>query len=112
MRIGVFIKALLAVRARPGIGLFKLFLIVDIELIAALHLGHIHPLCADAEIFLQKLRITVRSGDTHSDRADADISLIAHLADRRGTAGEAQDFFRYVGGNGVIIRILHIVTID
>ena len=99
-------------RLGPGQSSLKFLVIVNLQLHAAEHLGHIYPLGADAQVVLEELRIAERAHDAHGNGADAHIGFVLHHADSAGAAGEPENFFLNVAGNGGIRDILDVVTVD
>ena len=108
----VQVKALGTVFLYPAKGLCILLMVVYLKGNAAQDFGHIHPLGPDAEIFLEHIRVAVAARDAHCHAAQVDIGFILHPAHSHSAPGEFQYLFSYVGRDGAIPQVLHIVAVD
>ena len=102
----------LAVFLHPLHRFLELLGIEDVEVHAAQNLHQRHILRAHAEIVLQEVGVHDGAGDAHAGVTQRQIRLAAHRSNSLGGAGKAQYLLCYVGRNGVIVEVLHVVTID
>ena len=102
----------LAVFFGPFHGFAVFFGVVDAFRHAADDLGHVDRFVAHAEIFLEEVGIDHRSGDAHRYAAHREIRFAAHRGHSLCGACEAEYLLGYVGGYGVVVKILHVVTVD
>ena len=79
---------------------------------AAQKFRHVNRLDPHAEIILEERLVHNRAGDAHRDAAHAEIRFAAHQRDRETGAGEAENFFLHVGGNGLVAAVLHVVSVN
>ena len=111
--LGVVVAAFLAVRLRPGQGLFIGLVVVDALFHAAQDLDLVDGLDAQAQIFLHEVLIHDGAADAHGDGADLQIALAAHRGRRDGRPAEAQELFLHVVGDlGDLIAVLHLMAVD
>ena len=96
----------------PFHGFAVFFGVVDAFRHAADDLGHVDRFVAHAEIFLEEVGIDHRSGDAHRYAAHREIRFAAHRGHSLCGACEAEYLLGYVGGYGVVVKILHVVTVD
>ncbi len=68
-------------------------MVINLQLDAAQDLGHVDPFSAQAEIFLEDVRIAEAPGNAHRHAAKVDIRFVFHPADRDGAARKAEDLF-------------------
>ena len=108
----VLIKALFAVLAHPCQRLFIFVVVIDADGNTAQDLDLIHPLGADAKIFLQNTRIAEAARNAHRHSANIDVSFVLHPACGNSTAGETQNFLGHVIGNRIIVGFLHVMAIN
>ena len=108
----VAVKALFAVGANPAKRLFVFLGVVNAQRHAAQDFGEVAPLSADTKIFLEHFRVAVAAHNAHGNSAHIDIGFVFHPAHGNGTACIAQNFFLYIGGNGFVGCILHVVAVD
>ena len=102
----------LAVFVDPLHRFLELLGVEDVEVHATQNLHQRHILRAHAEIVLQEVGVHDASGNSHAGIAQRQIRLAAHRRNSLGGAGEAQYLLCYVGRNGVIVEVLHVVTVD
>ena len=86
--------------------------IEDVEVHATQNLHQRHILRAHAEVVLQEVGVHDGAGNAHAGVAQRQIRLAAHRSNSLGGAGKAQYLLCYVGRNGVIVEVLHVVTVD
>ena len=108
----VLIKALFAVLAHPCQRLLIFIVVIDADGNTAQNLDLIHPLGADAEIFLQNTRIAEAARNAHRHSANIDVGFVLHPACGNSTAGETQNFLGHVIGNRIIVGFLHVMAVN
>jgi len=87
----------------------RIFGLIENALVhAAEKFRHVNRLDAHSQIILEERLVHDRAGDAHRDAAHAEIGFAAHQRDREPGANEAKDFFRHIGGNGLVAAVLHI----
>ena len=84
----------------------------DVEVHAAQNLHQRHILRAHAEVVLQEVGVHDASGDAHAGIAQRQIRLAAHRSNSLGGAGKAQYLLCHIGRDGVIVEVLHVMTVD
>ena len=109
---GVAVEALLTIGLDPFERLLILVMVVDLQRDAADDLGHVDPLGADAQIFLEKVGVAVGAGDAHRDAAEVDVRLVPHEPHRDGAAREPQQLLRHVRRDRGVVGVLHVVAVD
>ena len=103
---------LLAMGLRPGKGFLEFLGVVDAPVHAADDLHLVDAFAAHPEVVLEEVRIHDGTGDAHADGADGQVRLAPHGGGGDGGAGETKEFFLDIGRNDLVIRVLHVVTID
>jgi len=73
------------------------------------HVNRLHP---HAEVALEEWLIHDGAGNAHRDAAHAQIGFAAHQCHRETRAGEAENFFLHVGGNGFVGAVLHFAAVN
>ena len=111
-RVEVLAFVRLAVFFDPGHGPSELLLIIDAQFDAACNLRAVHGFVAHAQIFLEEIGIGHRTGNAHGHGTDRKIGFAAHLHDGDGRAAEAQQLLFYVGGDAVVVLLLHFGAVD
>ena len=102
----------LAVFLHPGHGLGEFFLVVDAEVDTAQNFHQRHIFRAHAKIVLQEVGVDDGARDAHAGVAEREIGLAAHGGHGLGGLCKAENLFGYVGGDGVVVEVLHVMTVD
>ena len=102
----------LAVGIHPCLGLDVFFLVVDAFVHAAQDFGLIHLLVAHAKVFLEEVGVDNAAGNTHRHASERKVTLAAHIGHRHGGTCPAENLLCHIGGNGVVVKVLHIMTVD
>ena len=102
----------LAVFLYPCHGLLKLFLVVDAKVDTAQDLHQVDTLAAQPQIALQEVGVYYAAGNAHTHTAEGEVRLAAHGGHGLGGTGKTKNLLCHVGGDGVVAKVLHIVTVD
>ena len=108
----IAIRADVDIALGPGKSQLQLLLVVDLLLHAALHLGHVHRLHAHAQVVLPEGLVHDGTADAHGATTDGEVALALEGCHGDTGAGKAQDLLCNILGNGGVILVLHLVTVD
>ena len=102
----------LAVLFSPFERLLELFVVVDAPFHPADDLHFVDAFTAHPQVVFEEVRVHDGTGDTHADGADGEVALSPHGGGRHGAFGKAEDLFLYIGRDGLVVGILHVVSVD
>ena len=102
----------LAVFLYPRHRLLKLLVVEDLKVHTAQNLHQRHILCAHAQVVLQEVGIHNRTGYTHTGVTHREVALALHRSHRLSGTCKAQDLLCDICRDGVVVEILHIVSVD
>ena len=96
----------------PFHGKLELSLVVDAQFHAAAHFGHVDSLHAHAHVAFPEGLVNNGTCDTHGAATDGEVALATQGGHGETSAGKAQNLLSHVLGDGGIIGVLHVVTVD
>ena len=108
----VALRTNLHVLLGPLHGQVELGLVVDAQFHAAANLRHVDRLHAHAHVAFPEGLVHDGTGDTHGAATDGEVALATQGGHGKTGAGEAQNLLSHVLGDGGIIGVLHVVTVD
>ena len=108
----VAVRTNLHILLGPLHGQVELGLVVDAELHAAAHFGHVDSLHAHAHVAFPEVLVNDGTGDTHGAATDGKVALATQGGHGKTGAGEAQNLLSHVLGDGGIVGVLHVVAVD
>ena len=110
--IKVIALILFAVFFSPSHCLGILFLIIDSFGHTTNNLCQINRFITHAQIFLEKVRVYNRTGNTHRNTAHRQIRFATHCGYSLSRTCKTQNFFSYICRNRIVIQVLYIATIN
>ena len=102
----------LAVLVDPLHGALELLVVVNLEVYAAQYFHQVGILGAHAQIVLEEVGVDDASGNAHAGVAQREVRLATHGGHSLCCACKAQYFLGYVGRDGVVVQVLHVVSVD
>ena len=97
---------------RPLQSLLELFVVVDTLCHTTDNFNLIYRLHTHSQVFLDEFRADDGSTDTHGNGTDLQVGFSSHAGCCHCGAAEAKQFCLYVLRNGLIVRILNIMSVD